>query len=96
MKSCPAKLKCSQKTDQQKKRENRQKRDIPEDVHDEGEDGEHLEEEEDLGGDREHIVLVEVVQQVLIMIMVLKKEKVVLKIMIMTMMATVIMIHYAR
>ena len=55
-----------------------------------------MEEEEDLGGDREHIVLVEVVQQVLIMIMVLKKENVLLKIMIMTMIATVMMIHYAR
>ena len=39
---------------------------IPEDVHDEGEDGEHLEEEEDLGGHRQHVVLVEVVQQVLV------------------------------
>jgi len=37
----------------------------PEDVHDEGEHGEHLEEEEDLGGHRQHVVLVEVVQQVL-------------------------------
>ena len=54
-----------------------------------------MEEEEDLGGDREHVVLVEVIQQVLIKIMVLKK-KVLLKIVIMTMMATVMMIHYAR
>ena len=38
----------------------------PEDVHDEGKDGEHLEEEEDLGGHRQHVVLVEVVQQVLV------------------------------
>ena len=48
-----------------------------------------MKEEEDLGGDCEHIVLVEVVQQVLIKIVV-KKKKVVLKIMIMAMMATVI------
>ena len=40
----------------------------PEDVHDEGKDGEHLEEEEDLGGHRQHVVLVEVVQQVLVII----------------------------
>ena len=40
--------------------------DAPEDVHDEGEDGEHLEEEEDLGGHRQHVVLVEVVQQILV------------------------------
>ena len=78
-----------------KRRGNRPKRDVPQDVHDQWEDGEHLEEEEDLGGDREHVVLVEVIQQVLIKIMVLKK-KVLLKIVIMTMMATVMMIHYAR
>ena len=40
--------------------------DVPEDVHDEGEDSEHLEEEEDLGGHSQHVVLVEVVQQILV------------------------------
>ena len=94
MKSSPANRNAL-KNKQTKRRGKCQKRDVPQDVHDEGENGEHLEEEEDLGGDGEHIVLVEVVQQVLIMIVV-KKENVLLKIMIMTMMATVMMIHYAR